>query len=775
MSALSLDLASILQAVRRPGDFYATGRVDIFAPRLEVTGVGTISLPLLPSQAEQLVAVAEQAPYGRGSETLVDTEVRRTWQIAADRVHLGGRHWENSLADIVARSAAGLGVMEAVSAELYKLLVYDTGSFFVSHRDTEKAAGMFATLVVVLPSIYSGGELLVRHREREVCLDLAGQEAAEVAFAAFYADCRHEVRPIRSGCRLVLIYNLIRQAPGRPPEPPAYDTEVDRVSDLLRRWAVDLASRTMDSHSDSPAKLIYPLEHAYTPAEIGFTTLKNADAAVATVLVAAAARADCELHLVFLAIRESGSAEPCYSASWSRGRRHAGDDEDFEVGELIERSLTLSHWQAPDGSRPELADLPFDEEELSPPGALEDEEPDEQHFFEATGNEGATYERSYRRAALVLWPLAGKLNVIAGAGREVALPYLAALTERWIERGDDPGSPLWEDAHRLAGLLIDNPDNWPLPCWTSTVAQGKAAPMLEILIRLQDSENLASFWAGVSARGYYDSGDNETLTRAATLLPARQVAGLLERLVIVNASQQIGACAELLESLATRFTPAARALLEAAATALVAALPGDPTRAPRPDRWRPPMITPALVVDLLSALCHLDAPALGEQALDHLLAWPETFALDTILVPAALRLAEQGGAADDWAPTRRLDAACLVHLERRIAEPLAAPPDFSRASQIDCRCPHCTQLSTFLADPVRKVWTFKAAEAQRSHVEHSIRQHDCDLDRETDRRSRPYALVCTKNQASFARRVAQRQRDLENRARLTRPPLSAPD
>jgi hypothetical protein len=164
MTPITVDLAKILQAVRRPGDFHATGRSEIFAPQIEVAGVGPISLPLLPTQAEQLAAVAEQAPYGRGTDTLIDTEVRRTWQIGPDQVRIGGRHWQQSLSAIVARCTAGLGVSEPVSAELYKMLVYDTGSFFLSHRDTEKAPGMFATLVIVLPSIYTGGELLIRHR-----------------------------------------------------------------------------------------------------------------------------------------------------------------------------------------------------------------------------------------------------------------------------------------------------------------------------------------------------------------------------------------------------------------------------------------------------------------------------------------------------------------------------------------------------------------------------------------------------------------------------------
>ena len=33
--------------------------------------------------------------------------------------------------------------------------------------------------------------------------------------------------------------------------------------------------------------------------------------------------------------------------------------------------------------------------------------PDEQHFQEATGNEGASFERTYSRAGFVLWPLRG--------------------------------------------------------------------------------------------------------------------------------------------------------------------------------------------------------------------------------------------------------------------------------------------------------------------------------------------------------------------------------
>jgi hypothetical protein len=58
------------------------------------------------------------------------------------------------------------------------MLVYDKGGFFVSHRDTEKAPGMFATLVVQLPSKHTGGQLVVKHRDVEKSFDFARNSGA---------------------------------------------------------------------------------------------------------------------------------------------------------------------------------------------------------------------------------------------------------------------------------------------------------------------------------------------------------------------------------------------------------------------------------------------------------------------------------------------------------------------------------------------------------------------------------------------------------------------
>lgn len=280
------ELAEILAGVDRPGDYYVTGRAEFLAPRIDVDGVGAIALPLLPVQAKQLIEAATRAPFGHGSETVVDAKVRRTWQIEASRIALGGKNWAKTIDGIVARAAEGLGVAGPVAAELYKLLVYDKGSLFVSHRDTEKVPGMFATLVVALPSHSAGGELIVRHKGREARLDLQTGDPAEIAFAAFYADCVHEVLPVTAGCRATLVFNLVREGKDGAPEPPAYEAETERVAALLRAWAnageeTCERDRIDDGADDKapPEKIVYPLEHAYTPAELSFETLKGADAA----------------------------------------------------------------------------------------------------------------------------------------------------------------------------------------------------------------------------------------------------------------------------------------------------------------------------------------------------------------------------------------------------------------------------------------------------------------------------------------------------------------
>jgi predicted 2-oxoglutarate/Fe(II)-dependent dioxygenase YbiX len=754
MPSIAAELAQLLNGVRRAGDFYTFGTCEIFAPSLEVRGVGPIALPLLPVQAEQLVAVAERAPYGRGEQTLVDTNVRRTWQINSDRVQIHGRAWARTLETIVTRVAEGLGVNGPVAAELYKLLVYDEGGFFASHRDSEKMAGMFATLIIVLPAIYTGGELVIRHQGREVQIDLRCPDPSEAGFVAFYADSVHEVLPVVSGCRLTLVYNLSRQGADRQPMPPSYVSERNGLAALLRRW-----NEGKDRVDDgSPEKLIYPLEHSYTAASLSFEALKGPDAAKAATLLAATKEADCDLHLALVSVEESGSAE--YAGGY-RGYRRGGygdEDDDFEAIEVDERNETLSDWRPPEGGDTKLGTLPIAEGEVSPPDALEDLAPDEESFHEATGNEGASFERSYRRAALVLWPSRRRLAVINQGGLASTLPYLADLTARWVECGEGRHSPLWAEAHELSGHMLAS---WPKESWRPAKSPSDASTMLTLLSRLGDTTRIDAFLAQVSAGGIFGKGDSESVVQAVRLLPQPRAIELLKRVIAGNAADALDACGNLLARAAAAV---GEFDLAPAAAALVAALPGDSARTIETVPWkRSYTMEPGVVVDVLTALDRID-PALAGVAADIFLGWPKTYDPDAVLVPAALVLVRSMAA--DAAAVEHLRTACMMHLRTRIAEHLAPPGDWTRAAMLTCRCEYCGELSLFLADSTRQTWSLKTLQANRSHVESTIRNSCCDLDTATLRRGSPHSLVCTKNQASYERRARQRKKDLEDLARF---------
>lgn len=165
-------LEAVLSGVKQPGDFFVCGAMEMPMPRVEVEGAGTLSFPVPDAQIAAIVRRAERAPYGKREDTIVDTSVCKVWQIDPGKLKIGGKSWTANFESLLSKVKTGLGRDDAtVSAEPYKLLVYDPGGFFLAHRDTEKMDGMFGTLAVTLPSTYRGGALWIRHAGREVTVD----------------------------------------------------------------------------------------------------------------------------------------------------------------------------------------------------------------------------------------------------------------------------------------------------------------------------------------------------------------------------------------------------------------------------------------------------------------------------------------------------------------------------------------------------------------------------------------------------------------------------
>ncbi|MBY0496320.1 MAG: hypothetical protein K2Y23_19095 [Cyanobacteria bacterium] len=202
-------LEALLAGVQRAGDFFVQGSLDAPIPRVEVDGVGVLSFPVPAVQIEAVVKRAHRAPCGRGDHTIVDTSVRNAWQIDSADVRIGGKAWEKTFHQIMSTVIAGLGCSGMnVLATLYKLLVYETGGLSVRIATPKRPMACSVPWSWCLPSAHGGGDLIIRHATREVSVNLSSPDVSELRFAAFYADCEHEVRPITQGSRVCLTYNL---------------------------------------------------------------------------------------------------------------------------------------------------------------------------------------------------------------------------------------------------------------------------------------------------------------------------------------------------------------------------------------------------------------------------------------------------------------------------------------------------------------------------------------------------------------------------------------
>ena len=79
-----------------------------------------------------------------------------------------------------------------LEAHLHKLLQYEEGGHFKVHRDVEKEKGMFATLVLQLPTEtgYEGDMLMAKHKNWMRTFDLSRVSSTAFGYTVFYGDCQ---------------------------------------------------------------------------------------------------------------------------------------------------------------------------------------------------------------------------------------------------------------------------------------------------------------------------------------------------------------------------------------------------------------------------------------------------------------------------------------------------------------------------------------------------------------------------------------------------------
>ena len=135
-------LLAAVGEVDRPSVVCTSGDMPLTMPGLKIDGLGTLPLPLSKTQARKLIKLCHQAPYGKGIETLVDTNVRRTLELDPDRFQLTNPKWQELVEETVANVQEELGLEKSkLTAHLYKLLIYEKGGFFLPTATARSSIG----------------------------------------------------------------------------------------------------------------------------------------------------------------------------------------------------------------------------------------------------------------------------------------------------------------------------------------------------------------------------------------------------------------------------------------------------------------------------------------------------------------------------------------------------------------------------------------------------------------------------------------------------------
>ncbi|QKX60275.1 uncharacterized protein TRUGW13939_07418 [Talaromyces rugulosus] len=344
-------LLSILEDIQSTGSFLTgENKATAIDPGLFIPSLGTIGLPISPDNTRAIIQLCDMSPYGKGTETLVNHLVRKTWQLDANQFSFQNPDWNRQLAIFVDQAVSGLGLQAnalEVKAEPYKLLIYEEGAFFSAHQDSEKADGMFGTLIRVE---FSTAEVF----------------GFGFSWAAWYADVTHEVKPVTSGHRVVLVYSLIHRPTASLLKVGANKTK--RLTDCLDLWSRTAEARIerssniygggweIDYDAGCPPALVYTFEHKYTTAELGFDRLKGVDQS-----------RFAELHITDV-------------------------ETTLNLVRVIDRvGATV------------VTDLPFPEDMLLPVGVL-DRSPDDEDYEGYTGNEGASASHFYTETGALIIP-----------------------------------------------------------------------------------------------------------------------------------------------------------------------------------------------------------------------------------------------------------------------------------------------------------------------------------------------------------------------------------
>ena len=597
---------------------------------------------------------------------------------------------------------------------------------------------MFGTLVIQLPSDYSGGKLIVYHHGKKSEFDYSGPDCCgNCYFTSFYADCQHEIEKVTKGYRSCLIYNLMYQGLDECPTPIDNQAQVSATVSAMKQWQEDVES------SNCPETMTYLLEHKYCEASLSFRLLKNGDRAVADLLAQAKAKVDFDVYVGHIKFTEH------WAADYYRGQ--------FEEIECCDESVSAKHLKSSDGERT-IAEIDIYMSSFVPENFFDAIDPDEKEYKEATGNEGATIDKQYNWTALLLWPIKKRMAVI---GVDTVIKFFKQDLDAGKKDLDDVAREILKEIRHArpsvqSGLIF-------LDALQAIGDAKLIAEMLDVIAvingfyRYDSFIEDATFCSSITSIGQKHGWDIfsspfQTMFAKCSSDNVEKYCTFLKKMIL---SKMLGDENDLYANL---FSIIVKCLADER----------DATeRSPSPymtSLYRYMGFDPQTVYRSKEFVCELFnlSSAVGTNdtylsLASALCSKPVRYPVQDSLGPAVVDVCKSTKVDKDG-PFHVILTYCISQLEAALQEVISAPANNVKPVELLCSCDDCDELAEFLEHPTEVQHRFKISKNRRRHIHEQLENSGADATDTTERIGKPHTLVVTKNNASYDKEVKKQQK-----------------
>ena len=707
-----------LNKIKGGGNFVTHQTTDFVFPGLHVNNVGEISYPISTKQGQALIKAAHKAPFGKGHDTILDDTVRNTWEIDADQLSLHGKGWDKFLKTIINKIKPELGLEGySISAHLYKMLIYEKGGFFLPHKDSEKEKGMFGTLIIGLHSKHTGGAMVIRFdgEERVISFEEDTNDFL-IPYTAFYADCEHEIKPVTSGYRVCLVYNLVKEDTKKDIKLEPRENMVSLLADLLKDKS---DTETLIPH-------IILLGHQYTPENFSIKSLKLNDRAKADVLFRAADKAGYYAQLCLVTSYLSGS--PASDVGYY------DEDDDTEMGEVYDEQLSIEHW-GKEGV-PALSEIKFKEKDLIVSFTLNEGEPIVKESTGYMGNYGPDVMYWYHYGAVAIW---------SKETQSILLSQENDITKlQWIDYYAKNADKITEEEIKAADEIL---------CSHLGYSQDYRQANYNAIVNWVIARNNKTLFLTLDQdklQLYFTKIDVDHWVKLFNFFPVETTSKILKKIAEIPSLPVITQLLAILRALSTD------AKFNQLITAQMKVLPdylSKSTSASKKEKW-PVNNTALKEILFLENIFPQNEEWVNNMAAE-LTTNRERKYINNIV--AAEALASNGKIKLAY----RLLLMCQEDLQQRVNNQPQPPADWSREMPlVSEHKKQWAELKSFLASPVERVFDYRKNQNERTEMEYAIKKVTIDLKIETIRKGSPHTLRITKTTAAYQKSMQEWNEDV---------------